>query len=306
MPHSDSRPFSSAFLVIGLPRGNSLKDMVTVSVLQQTTATVKIEMLLSLYVIVWFKYEDTALDFLEKTCGVLWVAGIQCHLVSCTPLSDAKPLYVESGTYVPDAYDPNLLIDLARVCLYDQTTEIYDSFLLRRYYAVDPGTEDMVEMRHLRVTNENQNEEAPAPPSSTSAPPALEPSLDFFVASQKGVIVMQENWSRPVEFHSGPGFYTSKKDGKPACGPCRLKFSSRDDLKKHEANSLSHLAKTAPWVDRAKLRRLTAGEGQVVITAKDALETPLDLREVNNRGVLMMKKMGWTHGQSLGAQSQDL
>jgi len=203
------------------------------------------------------------------------------------------PLPLSSGAYVQDALEPALSVDLAHASFFDAALGLFFCAISERSFEQSGDA--------LVVRTE------PLSAPSTTPPPQLQPLsppqqlVPFFVASHKRSAATADLWTRPLNHPTDRGYYVSKTDGKPACGPCRLKFATLEHLRTHEAESLTHLERLAPWVDRAKLRRLTAGPGEVVVTSKDALETPLDLREANNPGVRMMQKMGWTHGDALGA-----
>jgi len=214
---------------------------------------------------------------------------VLCHLVTVSSPGDA-PLPLSSGAYVQDALEPALYVDLAHASFFDAASGLFFCAVSERTF-VASGDALVVHTAPAILAT-------PPPPPP---PPLQQQLLPFFVASHKRSAATADLWTRPLNQPTDRGYYVSKTDGKPACGPCRLKFATLEHLRTHEAQSLTHLERMAPWVDRAKLRRLTAGPGEVVVTSKDALETPLDLREANNPGVRMLQKMGWSHGDALGA-----
>jgi hypothetical protein len=330
-PPSPEPAFPHVFLVCNLPAFTNL-DMLTAAVLHATSDAADVHLVLGPYGRIGFTSSESAQAFLIRTQGCLWVYGSPCHLVTCS-LNQLVPLPWYQGTYAHDALYPHLMVDLERACFYDLSSEMYLSAVTDKTYRQDAFSLAMVPqspsaaaagagpiasggwvrpdaaLQPCGTSNNNSGLTASAPP--TSQDPPAPATLAFFVAphSKRQNTVVTENW-RPdhhadEEAPSGPGHYVCKTDSKPACRACRLKFASLADLRRHEASSMTHREKTAPWVDRAKLRRLTADpNGHIIVTARDALETPLDLRDANNKGAAMMRKMGWSHGQGLGAEGQ--
>jgi len=131
-----------------------------------------------------------------------------------------------------------------------------------------------------------------------------------------------------------------KLSDKPICLLCRRKFPSLEKLKKHEQKSEMHkenlrkqklgiskpisvaepktvqqatkAAEAAGYIDRAGERRKTFGQdtkplGRSMIQRDiNRMETPLYVAEEDNKGVNLLKAMGWKEGEGLGRNNDGI